>query len=109
MLTSSFYRSAYNPFSVSISLMSPPFFNGRKYKELAPTWEMLSLYKKFQNKLIYTHEYDKILSDLDPKKVFTDLGEHAILCCWCLKGKFCHRHLVAKWLEENLNITIKEL
>jgi|TARA_B110000444_G_scaffold249321_1_gene274266 hypothetical protein len=28
--------------------------------------------------------------------------------CHCAKTKFCHRHLVADWLEKELKIDIKE-
>ena len=29
--------------------------------------------------------------------------------CWEKSGDFCHRHLVAEWVEENLGITIEEI
>ena len=29
--------------------------------------------------------------------------------CNCAKTKFCHRHLVAEWLENNTGIIINEL
>jgi hypothetical protein len=29
--------------------------------------------------------------------------------CWEKKGKFCHRHLVAKWFKEKLGIEVKEI
>ena len=35
-------------------------------------------------------------------------NEEPILMCHCAKTKFCHRHLVADWLEETLNVEIKE-
>ena len=28
--------------------------------------------------------------------------------CHCAKTKFCHRHLVADWLEKHLKVGIKE-
>jgi len=36
------------------------------------------------------------------------LGEDAILLCYEGIFQFCHRRLVAKWLEEQLNITVDE-
>ena len=57
--------------------------------------------------------YKEQLSELNPKNVFEHLmlltgNEEPVLMCHCAKTKFCHRHLVADWLEENLKIEIKE-
>jgi hypothetical protein len=58
---------------------------------------------------------DQVLSKLDPQKVYDDLGEDAILLChekWddIKSGKaFCHRRIVAEWLEEELGIEVPEL
>lgn len=51
---------------------------------------------------------EQILDKLDPLEVYNDLGEDAILLCYesytkCEAGEtFCHRHMVARWLEEEL-------
>lgn len=34
-------------------------------------------------------------------------GNYA-LCCFCGKNKFCHRHLLAEWLNRNYECNIKE-
>ncbi len=34
-------------------------------------------------------------------------GNYA-LCCFCGKDKFCHRHLLADWLNRNFELNIKE-
>jgi uncharacterized protein (DUF488 family) len=52
--------------------------------------------------------YQETLSPLSPGQVFQDLGEEAILLCWEEPGEFCHRRLVANWLEEALGISIPE-
>jgi uncharacterized protein (DUF488 family) len=57
----------------------------------------------------YQVEYQKILDNLDPRQVFDDLGEDAILLCWEAPGKFCHRRLVAAWLEKHLGRSVPEL
>jgi uncharacterized protein (DUF488 family) len=49
------------------------------------------------------------LSKLDPQKVFSDLGQDAILLCWEKPGEDCHRRLVAEWLEGLLGIKVPEL
>jgi hypothetical protein len=80
------------------------------YKPLAPPKNLVFDYKKGKiTKEDYIEKYNKQLEKLDPKKVYEDLKEDAILLCWEAPGKFCHRQLVAKWLEQNLNIEIREL
>lgn len=57
----------------------------------------------------YRKACQEILEGLDPQKVFDDLAEDAILLCWEAPGKFCHRRLVAAWLEEKLGVQMPEL
>ena len=57
----------------------------------------------------YREEYQKILDNLDPKKVFGELGANSILIYWEAPGKFCYRRLVAEWLEKHPGVTIIEL
>jgi hypothetical protein len=69
----------------------------------------------------YLRRYDKILERLVPRIVVADLRELAgegrvpVLCCWEAAAKieageqWCHRHLVAAWLEQHLGITIEEV
>jgi len=53
--------------------------------------------------------YEKVLQPLDPHKVYKDLGGTAVLLCFEKPTEFCHRFLVAGWLEHHLGITIDEL
>jgi len=57
----------------------------------------------------YRQKYQAILARLDPRKVYEDLGQEAVLLCWEQPGEFCHRRLVAAWLEEALGVTVPEL
>ena len=94
------------------------YWNGPKYEPLFPTWDMIRLEDEEEYERRYRAE---ILDKLDPLEVYNDLGENAILLCYESIAKiesgetFCHRHIVAKWLEEELagwydiNITIDEL
>jgi hypothetical protein len=90
--------------SVSIALRSPKWYQGRRYPALAPRPKMLKM-----DEATCRVAYQKILDKLDPRKVFDDLGEDAILLCWEAPGKFCHRRLVAAWLEKHLGLTVPEL
>jgi len=49
------------------------------------------------------------LDVLDAKKVYEELGEDSILLCWEKSGDFCHRRLVAEWLEKELNVKVNEI
>jgi hypothetical protein len=88
---------------VSVALFAPWAYQGRRYLALAPRREMLKM-----DEATYRVEYQKILDNLDPRKVFEDLGGDAILLCWEAHGQFCHRRLVAEWLEAHLGVTVPE-
>ncbi len=95
---------------VSIALKTIPGFKGREYKALAPTWWILQEYKQDRDVDKYISNYTAhVLNTLDPYQVYLELGEDAVLCCYEKRDDFCHRHLVARWLEHNLNIRIIEL
>ena len=95
---------------VSISGKSPDWFVGREYKKLAPKFWFFQKYKKDGDTDFYIEQYQKeILDRLDPKQVFADLGSDAVLLCWEKSGEFCHRRLVAAWLEEHLGIAVPEV
>lgn len=94
----------FKQYGIQIS-SSARYWSGPKYEPLFPTWEMI----KCEDKERYEEMYvDQILSKLDPLKVYNDLGENAILLCHESIAKiesgetFCHRHMVARWLESEL-------
>jgi len=92
--------------AVAISQGMPKWYKGREYKALAPSWELVMIKDTEE----YTRRYrNEVLNRLDPKKVYKDLGDDAILLCWEKPGEFCHRRLVAEWLEETLGIEVPEL
>lgn len=99
-----------NSKAVSIAGRAPDWFTGRQYKKLAPKYHFFKKYKKDGDKDFYTKQFKKeVLDVLDPKEVYEELGEDAILLCWEKPGDFCHRRLVAEWLEKALGITIGEI
>lgn len=110
MKTSYFAKAKNLDNIVSIAGKAPAGFKGRQYKKLAPKYWFFKKYKEDGDRSFYTEQYHKeILDRLDPAEVYKDLGENAILLCWERSDKFCHRHLVAAWLCDNLNIQIEEL
>ena len=103
--------AAGDPRAVSIARWPPRWWGSRcRYIALAPSADLLKHSKAGLSWPEYVAEYKRdVLAKLDPAKVYEDLGPDAVLLCWESPGKECHRLLVAKWLEENLKITIPEL
>lgn len=95
----------FKKYGIQISL-SARYWSGPKYEPLFPTWEMIRCANKSKYEKMYRSQ---ILSKLDPLEVYNDLGENAILLCHESIEKiengetFCHRHMVARWLEEELS------
>ena len=105
MQTSNFARNSKDPNAVAISQGVPRWYKGRRYMPLAPSRELI----KIEDEQLFRPLYDKqVLSKLDPQQVYADLGPDAIMLCWESPGKFCHRRVVAEWLEKALDIKIDE-
>ncbi len=110
MNTSYFARNGHNPYGVSIAGGCPEWFEGTKYKKLAPKYWFFKLYKENGDKDHYIDCYKReVLDKLDAQTVYNELGCNAILLCWEAPGKFCHRHLVAQWFKEKLGVEVIEL
>ena len=110
MKTSNFARNGGHPHAVSIAGKSPDWYQGQEFKALAPPYWVFKRYKEDGDEWAYEEDYRKeVLDELDPQEIYEELGDDAILLCYESPGQFCHRRLVAQWLEENLDITIEEI
>lgn len=110
MNTSYYAKSSNNFYAVSIAGRAPLWYTGREYRKLAPKKDFFLKYKLDGDQEYYTQQFQKrVLDQLDPFEVYKDLGENAVLLCHEKSGEFCHRHLVAKWLEKHIGIEIKEI
>lgn len=77
----------------------------RDFKALAPSWDLVHE----KNEDVYTERYiNEVLSKLDAKTIYNQLGEDAVLLCWEKPGEFCHRLIVAEWFERELGIKVSE-
>lgn len=103
--TSYFAKAAALPNAVAISQGIPKWYNGKRYKPLAPSWEMIHLKDP---ELYRKRYYEEVLSKLDPKQVAADL-DGCILLCHEKDSIFCHRRIVAEWLEAALEIKVPEM
>jgi hypothetical protein len=109
-MKTSYYSKYKGDNGVSIALSKPKWYSCREYKKVAPNWNILSRYKQDGDEEEYIKEYYKqILDKLDPLTIYNELGENAVLLCWESSEKFCHRHIVAEWLMDNLGVKIEEL
>ena len=96
-----------------------PYTFFRKWKE-----KEVEIQKGFEDKIISKEEYQKlkkanedsyiekfyqkVLKPLNSKAVYEDLGKNAVLLCFEKPTEFCHRFLVAGWLELSLGVEIDE-
>lgn len=88
------------------------YWTGEEYKLLAPPAEIITI----KDEKLYTKlYYEKVLNKLNPQEVYNQLGDKVVLLCYekwsdIKEGTtFCHRRIVAKWLEDNLGIKVEEL
>ena len=116
MITTSYFareKSISNP--VCISQVKPGWSKSKEYKKLAPPWNLVDRYKKgLVTTQQYTQEYTfLVLSRLNPLEVLNEIktvfGEDATLLCYEKAGDFCHRRIVAAWLEKGTGVVIHEL
>lgn len=100
---------------IAISGKRPDFYEGLYYSDFAPRYWM---YQRWKDKDItnegYTEEYKKYLDTLDKEEIRKDFKEYTVegndivLLCYEKSGEFCHRHVLADWLEENFGWKIEE-
>ncbi len=120
-ITTSYFaniKNLTNP--VSIARSEPKWFLASfkippVYKKLAPSWSLIGKAKQGKIGLeeytgIY---YQDVLNRCEPLSVIRELtklfGKECTLICWERPGVFCHRRLVAKWLEENTGLVVPEI
>ena len=99
---------------VAISGTTPKFFDGLTYKEFAPRKEMFQKWKNGEiDNFEYTEMYKDYLDTLDKEEIKQDFDSphscsNMILLCYEKTGDFCHRHILADWLEENFGYRVEE-
>ena len=88
---------------ISICGKAPDWYSGLQYKKLAPKWLFFKVYKETRNEEYYVkHYYKEVLNKLSAMDVVSDLyckSAGRDLVCYEKLSDFCHRHLVADWLN----------
>jgi uncharacterized protein YeaO (DUF488 family) len=87
-------------------LKAPHWFTGIQYKTLAPTGEIFAQQKANPNEDLYISRFNnEVLGILDRNHVLQELSNlgnknDIVLLCYEKPTNFCHRRLVADWLNE---------
>jgi len=106
ILTSNFKTAGHLPRAVAISRSTPRGWQGKSYKPLAPTWNLVKISDFTEFIRLYRAQ---VLHNLDPRQVLLELGgDNVVLLCWEAPGEFCHRLVVAAWLQKELGVVVKE-
>ena len=105
--TSYFAAKKYNKEQgISISRWNK-FWQGGSYPELFPSQTLLTWWKSLPEEAQKCQDYQQMyfnyykyetLDKLDPHKVAAEL-EGKVLLCYEKSEDFCHRHIVAAWLQ----------
>lgn len=98
----------YVPVAICGKMMFP--YSGLRYTKLAPKIGFFTEWKKTgDNDYYIKHFNDEVLSSLDRETVRREISElvgkdaeAAVLMCYETPEKFCHRHLVARWLGDDV-------
>lgn len=92
---------------IAICGKSPQGYKGLEYKKLAPKYWFFKEWKLNKDNEFYIKNFRKeVLEVLNPEKVVKELCDMAgvlqdkiALVCYEKSTDFCHRHLVAEWLN----------
>lgn len=98
---------------VSVSNSIPKWFPWpcEKLRSVIPDWSLVNGYKSGEiTEDEYRAEYLQMLNKRDRETVLQQLndislrsdGGDTVLLCWEGVNKFCHRHILAEWLDQSI-------
>lgn len=108
---------------VAICAMVPSWFDGVNLGSVAPSKDILFEHKKsahtkeddkiykeryFNEILVAYRFHPEYIIDFIERVSENNNGKDIALVCYEKPGDFCHRHLLAEWLEERTGVEIKE-
>ena len=102
-------------YPIAISGKRPDFYTEAFWTDFAPRYDMFLEWKSGKiDDMQYTERYRKWLDSLDKQEIrdiINELegeGKQIIFLCYEKAGDFCHRHILADWLEENMGYIVEE-
>lgn len=89
---------------------------GDYFLSLAPKREFFKTWRhnrglideKTNNEYYMREFYKQVLKELNPEEIYKTL-DNSILLCYEENNEFCHRHIVAAWLELTLGVDVLEV
>lgn len=110
-----------NIIPISICGKAPDWYKGLQYKKLAPKYDFFMKWKENHDNDYYIKCFnEQVLNKTNVLAVLKELidltssvsdedriGKEICLICYEKPSDFCHRHLVADWLNKN-GITCEE-
>lgn len=114
LFTSYFAKSGSHEKAINIASFGPNWFKGPSIKAFAPPGKLIGDYKKgLIGSDEYTVRYMEHIKSIHKEEFETlldNIPDGSILLCYERIDLFCHRHLLAGFIENNFkNISIKEL
>lgn len=109
--TSNYARSGRNSHAVSISASAPDYYAGEHISSLVPTWHMIREYKSGRmDKEEYSQLYIALMKARNgtAEKIYSTIPHETIMLCYEKPGDFCHRRVLADWIEDELGVKIPE-
>ena len=111
--TSCYSLNANSPDAIAISHVVPEYFEGKTLSKLAPTGDML---RKFKDDCLnykpinYRKAYIDLLKarGITPQSLIEEIPDGAVLLCYEPAGEFCHRRVLAEWIEQETGFVIPE-
>ena len=97
----------HNIIPISICGKTPDWYKGLQYKDLAPKYGLFMEWKKNHDNNYYIQCFnEQVLKNLNVENVIFQLyslarAKDIALICYEKPSDFCHRHLVAEWLNQN--------
>ena len=98
---------------LSISRTKPEFAKSCiDIPQLFPSDKILWDYKKGKiDEMEYTSKYLDQLNELGVHRIIKMIqifGDNAVLLCWESPEKFCHRHILADYINKNSGVVVEE-
>lgn len=98
---------------IGICCYPPKWFKRPNLKAIAPSPDILEkcksshaeYEKRYRAEVLSLFKNANILLE---RISFISGGKDAALCCYEKPSDFCHRHILAKWLEEQTGIKVEE-
>jgi len=109
--TSNYARKGTDPNAFGTSVGLPNWYNGKKIKEVAPTWDLVRGFKAGTiSESEYMGAYLQLLQvrSVDPHELVDSLPNNAFLLCYESPTDFCHRHILGAWIQFNTNNPVVE-